>query len=266
MLSSPSPPLVGGTPATWPHLLNYTVDRAYSTDQWTQLKALWSPTSKIPTHENAYWHMLQLRTVQPKGAHGHIGFNPSQSFEYFWMARQLATQMQLSTPPSWPTVCEVGFGTGMSTAILATATSSATSSLLGGGTHHIFDCRYCAGTAGGKRPAWQYLEEVFGTRLQYHEGLSPKTMANLAKTSPASCDMISIDGSHKYPDVLRDIEAAHALAHKGTVLMFDDCQNPQINRSIVEGVEAGLIAIRHVFNAEAVRLCPTPLHTHTHRH
>jgi len=33
---------------------------------------------------------LQLRTIQKRGSHGHIGFYPIQTFKYYWIARQLA--------------------------------------------------------------------------------------------------------------------------------------------------------------------------------
>ena len=112
------PPLASnGTAAGWPRLENHTHDGTLG-KHFADLQVRWSPTEKVNTHENVYHHMLQLRTVQPKGAHGHIGTYPVQAFKLFWLARLLADEHQLSTPPSWPVTCEVGFGTGMSTAIL----------------------------------------------------------------------------------------------------------------------------------------------------
>ena len=239
-----------GTAADWPRLANHTHDGTLG-PHFARLQAQWAPTEKINTHENIYHHMLQLRTVQPVSAHGHVGTYPIQTFKVYWLARLLTDDKQLSNPPMWPITCEVGFGTGMSTAIFATATSSPSSSLVGG-THHIFDCRYCQGSAGGKTPGWDYLSRVFGQRLQYHEGYSDAELRKFAQSSPqTTCDMISIDGAHLYPQVLLDIRAAHPLAHKETVLIFDDYQLIAVNRSISEAIDENLIRICEVYTAES---------------
>lgn len=195
---------------------------------------------------------LQLRTIQKRGSHGHIGFYPIQTFKYYWIARQLADQARLAADQP-PRTCEVGFGTGMSTALLATATSSPHSSLVGG-AHHVFDCRNCMGHAGGKTPGWQYLKSVFGARLHYTEGPSDKTMPAFAKRMPAACDLISIGGAHTHPQVLRDIKNSHAMAHQRTELLFDDMQYEAVNRSVSKAVAERLIAIHEVFSAESETL------------
>lgn len=232
----------------WPRLFNFTVDGIYKADKYAPIQEQFSPTEKVNTYENAWHHMLQLRTTQKRSSHGHIGAYPIQSYKYFWTARVLANQARLASA-SPPRTCEVGFGTGMSTALFATATSSPHSSREGG-THHIFDCRYCMGTAGGKTPGWQYLQGVFGERLRYVEGMSDKTLPRAAREMPAACDLLSIDGAHTYPQVLRDIRNARALAHRLTHLLFDDVQYEAVNRSISEAVAEGLIVIRQVFSAE----------------
>ena len=106
----------------WPLLFNRTAD-GLAGQFFADVQQMWSPTAKVNTHENVYNHMLQLRTLQPKKAHGHIGYFPLQTFKYFWLARQLTGRLQQAVA-GWPIVCEVGFGTGMSTALFATATSS----------------------------------------------------------------------------------------------------------------------------------------------
>jgi hypothetical protein len=236
---------------SWPLEFNHTHDNAPAKwqENFAKYQKLFEPTEKVNTHENVYHHMLQLRTLQPRGAHGHIGFFPIQTFKYWWLARQLTNRFRIANL-GWPNVCEVGFGTGMSTAMLATATSSPTSSLVGG-NHFIFDCRYCAGIAGGKTPSMRYLKAVFGRRLRLVEGPSSATMKKFAAKNPSqSCDFFSIDGAHTYPQVLHDIRAARPLAHKDTILLFDDYQLVMVNRSLTEAIAEGLIYIRQVFNAE----------------
>ena len=243
---------VPGTPSAWPHMLNHTVDNTLGAT-FMSLQALWTPTDKVNSLENAYHHMLQLRTAQPRGAHGHIGTYPLQAFKVWWLARTLTDEMRLSKPAAWPVVCEVGFGTGMSTAIMATATSSPTSSLIGG-THYIFDCRYCAGIAGGKTPSEHYLRKVFGDRCHFIEGDSARKLREFSKAQPnRTCGMISIDGAHTYPQVLNDIRAAWSVAHQETVLVFDDYQDAQVNRSISEAIAENLIEICQVYTAESPR-------------
>ena len=73
--------------------------------------------------------------------------------------------------------------------------ASSPESSLSGGTHYIFDCRYCAGVAGGKTPAWDYVKRVFGKRLLYTEGPSSLTLRAFAlRNANLTCDYVSIDG------------------------------------------------------------------------
>ena len=84
------------------------------------------------------------------------------------------------------------------------------------------------------------------------EGVSDTRMHQFAIESPATkCDLLSIDGAHTYPQVLRDVRAARRLAHADTILLFDDYQYDQVNKSIREAVAEGLIRVTQVFNAES---------------
>ena len=75
------------------------------------------------TWETAYWIMLQLRRAQEGGNQlGHIGFFPIQSFKFFWSARSLALWHDGGGEAM--TTCEVGFGSGMSTALVVRPRSS----------------------------------------------------------------------------------------------------------------------------------------------
>ena len=103
--------------AHWPFTFNSTVDGTIDAKYYAAYQAAWSPTSKVNTHENVYHHMLQLRTLQPRGAHGHIGFYPLQTFKYYWEARRITNALRLAKQARWPITCEVGFGTGMSTSV-----------------------------------------------------------------------------------------------------------------------------------------------------
>jgi len=241
----------GGFAAHWPRLFNFTTDGKLDAQAYARHQMQWSPTRKVNTHENAVHHMLQLRTVIPLHAQPGIGYDPLQTFAYYHMARRLTSRLRQASRPRWPIVCEVGFGTGMSTSVLATATSSPHTSLLGG-SHYVFDCRYCAGLAGGKTASWKYLQAVFGDRLELIEGESDTTIKHFADAhANVMCDIISIDGSHTHPQVLDDVRQAHALAHDRSIVLIDDLQDSRVNRSVMAAVRQGLITITQVFHAEA---------------
>ena len=197
---------LAGTSASWPFRFNYTTDRKVNPAAFAAYQALWSPTTKVNTHENVLHHMLQLRTMQGPGAHGHVGYYPLQSFKLYWTARELTNDHRTASL-GWPVVCEVGFGTGMSTAILATATSSPASSLVGG-MHYVFDCRYCAGTAAGKTPSWTYLKEVFGARLERVEGPSGVATRATRHTPDAQIPVrLPCTAQHRHTDSIAALRA-----------------------------------------------------------
>ena len=119
-------------------------------------------------------------------------FFPIQSFKFFWNVRHLA----VNTPAPQLVTCEVGFGSGMSTAIVLSATSSASDRKVGG-HHYVFSIE----TQHQQRA---YLEQVFGSRMHFILGDSTETIPAFAKANPGlACDFVSIDGAHDFPTVSR---------------------------------------------------------------
>lgn len=179
-----------------------------------------APTSN--SWDAAYFHQLQLRSIQQVLAHNSINLSPMESMSYFWAARTHMTRRRLQRLQP-PTVCEVGFGSGMSAAILLTATAAETSTRRGGGQMHIFDCRHCAGGSTGKDIFLSYLNAVFPGRIRTHHGVSNATLPAFAAAHPAEkCDIFHIDGGHRFKEVAWDIKHARALSHKGTLVLIDD--------------------------------------------
>lgn len=238
----------GDQAPSWPRPKSLELSEAGLDDAFTNIQKQFYPTAKANTHENAYHHMLKIRSLQPKGlVHGHIGFFPIQAFKYYWIARKLTIDY-LGSGKSFPVVCEVGFGTGMSSSIFLTATSDSHSTKIGA-PYYLFDCQSCQGDA--KSEALEYLKGVFPNRIRLQDGLSGDTLpAFYLSHTDTACDIISIDGSHTYPDVLYDIRHAAKLAHKDTIVLFDDYQNGQVKRSIDEAVSEGTIAIKEIFTAD----------------
>jgi hypothetical protein len=87
------------------------------------------------------------------------GFFPIQAFKFFWNARMLSIDLGGDM-----TTCEVGFGTGHSTALVLTATASSKSLKSGGGRHYIF-------TNAWLPEPHDYLKSIFGERMQFVLGL-----------------------------------------------------------------------------------------------
>ena len=99
-------------------------------DAFYEVFAAWAPTpGKLNSYECAYYHLLQLRSIQSIYAHSGISYYPVQLFSYYWSVRQLVQSRQLARVASPLRVCEIRFGSGGATAILLTAASSAHSTV-----------------------------------------------------------------------------------------------------------------------------------------
>ena len=111
-------------------------------DAFTEIIAAWAPTpGKLNSYDCAYYHLLQLRTIQGIFAHSGISYFPVQLFSYYWSVRQLQLARQLARRTGSLNVCEIGLGSGGASAVLLTAASSARSTRGGdgGSVHHVFD-------------------------------------------------------------------------------------------------------------------------------
>mmetsp|Transcript_46624 Transcript_46624/g.77092 ORF Transcript_46624/g.77092 Transcript_46624/m.77092 type:complete len:296 (-) Transcript_46624:106-993(-) len=196
---------------------------------------------KANSWEAAYHHMLMLRSMQPPRAHSSINLFPLQCFSYYWAVRQLTTS-RLRDGLSPPVVCEVGFGSGMSTALMLTASLTLPVSSPGV-DYHVFDCNNCAGGNTGKDAFLGYLRQAFWPkRITLHQGLSHETL-RAATAQRLECDVMSVDGSHDYADVVTDLRDAHALSHNDTILLLDDTNTEGVKRAVREAEAAGLITI-----------------------
>ena len=211
-----------------------------------------SLTTKHNVYENVYHHMAQLRRFQPPSLIiGHIAMFPMQAFKYYWIVRHVAMDRALAGLPP-PTTCEIGFGSGMSTAIFLTATSD-TASPKRGGTHYNFDCPHCGGVGEegkqtltkSKNLGFDYLFSVFGgDRLKKIVGPSHEQLPKLALEQPGlTCDVLSIDGDHSITGITRDIHSilfkARSLWSNKTVVLFDDLNKPGPKTAVSDALAKG---------------------------
>ena len=217
-----------------------------------ELNRAYPLTSERNTYSDTYHHMLKLRRLQPHGLLiGHVGWFPLQAFKYYWITRQLAAD-RLSQGLGPPTTCEIGFGTGHSTSIFLTATTTG-GDLMRGGTHHVFDCPACAGgrqkgaLTATKSAAWKYLLGAFGNeRLRKHTGRSTDLVPALAKEEPSTvCDVFVIDGDHSYLGVIADIKVTSrtSLWTNATVVLFDDVDMLGVRQALEAAENAKLMTI-----------------------
>ena len=211
----------------------------------------YAPTAQANSWEAAYFHQLQLRSIQQVLAHNSINLAPMQGMSYFWAVRALMARRRLARLPP-PTLCEIGFGSGMSAAVLLTATSDERSTLNGAGRVHILDCNGCAGGGTGKHLFGSYLRASFPRRLTFHEGKSEVTLPRFAAAHPhVRCDIFSIDGGHKFEEVATDLANARKLSHAQTLLLLDDTSpgSPPF-RATAEAQAAGTLEIQETLHAE----------------
>lgn len=115
--------------------------------------------------------------------------------------------MQYAQDPKVQTVCETGFGKGISSLFWLSSAPNA--------TLHTFDTEFPSS-------AVEFLQNQFGNhRVVIHPGNSRDTLPSFS----GLCDIISVDGDHGKDGSFNDIQLLHKNAHYGTVLLADDMFN-----------------------------------------
>ena len=106
-------------------------------------------------------------------------------------------------------ILEIGFNGGHSSETFLNSNSSLTVDSIDIGYHHYVNF--------GK----YYLKKRFTKRFNLHIGESRKVLPDLLKKE-LIFDLIFIDGSHEYKDVITDLEICSKLSDKDTLVILDD--------------------------------------------
>jgi hypothetical protein len=126
-------------------------------------------------------------------------------------------------------ICEIGFNAGHSllSMILSNPNAKYVSFDLG---IHLYS-----------KPCFNLLKNKFrDTQLDIFWGDSRVTIPDfITKNSNTKFDLIHIDGSHKSEIYKEDWKNSLKLSHPGTIIIFDDSDNPKISLFIDEQILGG---------------------------
>ena len=139
------------------------------------------------------------------------------------------------------TYCEIGFNGGHGTTAMLLANPKL--------QVHSFELGAFPYTA----PAEALVRLYFGNRFHYHRGDSTRLVPAFAHNLSRSCDVLLVDGDHRYSGALEDIRNMRALAKPGAVLLLDDLDEgpgPAIEKAMAEGLIE--LTERFMFNASTV--------------
>lgn len=156
---------------------------------------------------------------------GYIGENQRRQF-----------QERLRELPEIRTVLEIGFNAGHSAECFFESCKNLERFV-------SFDLHFFPYT----RPAAEYMANRYPGRFSWVEGDSLHTVPLFAKRFPERFDLIYIDGSHEFENVVGDILNTKPLAHNETVLWMDDYHFYTIYQAVrfCEAIQA--IALKKVF-------------------
>lgn len=132
---------------------------------------------------------------------------PESAWDASFHPKLMENYAQYAQDPKVKTICETGFGSGISSLFWLNSAPNA--------TLHTFDTEFPSS-------AVEFLQQRFGReRVMLHPGNSRDTLP----TFGALCDIVSVDGDHSKGGSFNDIQLLHKNAHSDTVLLADDMFN-----------------------------------------
>ena len=152
---------------------------------------------------------------------------------------QLEALLQVVRSAGVSEYCEVGFNGGHSAVAVLTGAPNVS-------VRSFDNSAYGAHT---KHNA-EFLKSVFPSRFSFIDGNSLRTVPQLASRVHAGdeppCDVILIDGSHKTPDVKKDLHAFRGAARCHAPIFMDDLEAGPGN-AVDEAERDGLLRMRQWF-------------------
>jgi hypothetical protein len=95
--------------------------------------------------------------------------------------------------------------------------------------------------------AQEFLERRYKNRFVFIPGASAKKVPEFAKAFPLTkCDLIYIDGSHSYENVLKDIINCKELADETSILWIDDYNDSEVKKAVHKCHKIGIIKLLDV--------------------
>jgi len=176
---------------------------------------------------------------------GGIGIKRTQQSHYVEKAWNIATQNAENTT-YW---CEIGFGSGQSTAAMLAAHSGIRTL-----TFDLFPRPDL--TPDGKMGSWstrsmfsqqsdaaRFISERWPHRAALIAGNSNHTVPAFAlRHASFKCDILSVDGWHDSPEVYWDIRNMRLLAKPSALLVLDDMERAPLRADLERAAVEGIIA------------------------
>ena len=180
---------------------------------------------------------------------GGIGSKPEQLHRYAQEAWRIAQARPKAT--TW--WCEIGFGSGQSTAALLASHPNIKTL-----TFDLFPDGILTPPAGKmgswtpaamhaqQRSAKEFLSSRWPHRAEYIAGDSNHSVSSFARMRPHfKCDLLSVDGWHGSPEVYWDITHLRLLARHGAPLFLDDMERSPLRADVQRAADEGTIAQPH---------------------
>lgn len=168
---------------------------------------------------------------------GHMGWLSNMPM-YFW---------RIAHSPNINTICEVGFGVGFSSTLFLTAGNATMISFdlfpeIGSRDENDEMGDFMKSLPLTQTSSRNMINQLFPNRFTAYPGYSQNTVPDFIKNNTQyKCDLIYNDGSHMTEPTLTDIRNFKGLAHKDTIVLFDDIECIEVQTALETSLREGIL-------------------------